>query len=840
MKFPPSSAAGSKKYKAQLCAFVGVGTLLTAPAGLASAQEDMTEDAPRRLNAVIVEATRRGGVTVQDVPVSVTAYDSVLLEDAGVDRLNDLVQIAPYIQISQSDSSGAGTAIAIRGIGTGANNPGFEPAVGVVIDGVYRTRTGIALSEMPELSGIEVLRGPQGTLFGRNTSAGVVSIRTAGPQHEPEASVGLSAGNYGLFSTEAMVTGPFSENVAGRLDMKLRKRDGYIDDVNSDREFNNLDRFLLRGQLKWEAGDASLRLIGDVGQTNEDCCVGLNFNEGPTAQAVNIGAAMAGLTGIADSDLDDYEVALSPNREVYDDVEEWGVSAEYEDRFGSMEFTSITAWRDWQLARGQDVDFSGIDRSYRDGTSVTDKVFTQEVRLQDTYGMLDWLVGAFYMNEELGYDDTIRTGTQGNLYIDLVAYGAAGGQLFGSLDPTGMEVPALLGNIDPGTGAPAAPGTPGTVPFFLPGSYDGAGQNDDFDVTTNAFAVFTHNEVALTDRLTATLGGRLNYEEKELSYELDSVAPVCDFFLAAPSVAQSLGSLALLACNPAINSEYNGTDAGSFDDTVLTGTAKLAYEFTPDVMGYVSYARGYKAGGYNLDRSGFDSVIFGGDGAQPDDLQFDAETVDSYEFGWKARFGQAGATLNGALFYQDLTDFQENYFSGTNFRVFNADVESYGLEVDGSIQPADGLTLQGGYAWTRAERKKDLMLPNGDGTFTLLGPGGVQLPLRPEHVVTASGTYLHALSPDLRGLIHLNARYASDHAVTELSRGLTDNDAFALFGGRIGVQAADGRWEVSVFGENITDEYYNTAAIGVPEQTGTNSVYPDVPAMYGAELKLSF
>jgi outer membrane receptor protein involved in Fe transport len=825
-----------------LCATAGISAMVATGLTAASAQENEEPETQRRLNAVVVEATRRQGTTVQDVPVSVTAFDSALLEDSGVGRLNDIEQIAPSVQISQSESAASGTSISIRGVGTGSNNPGFEPAVGVLIDGVVRTKTGIALSEMPELTSIEVLRGPQGTLFGRNTSAGVVSINTAKPQFEPDAYLKGGFGNYNMYSAEAMVTGPISDNVAVRVDVLRRERDGYIEDVNSSREFNNLNRFLMRGQMLFEEGDASLRVIGDFGKTEEDCCIGVNFNPGPLGAAVNAGAAQLGLTGIAAGDPEDLRAAISPNREISDDVEEWGFSAEYRNRvFGDANLTTITSYRDWDALRDQDIDFSGIDRGYRDGTLIGDKTFTQEVRLQDTYGIVDWLVGGFYMNQETSYTDTIRVGTQANLYTDLVAFGAAGGQVFGSLDPTGTTVPSLLGNIDPATGQPAAPGTPGTVPFFIPGFQPGQGQNNDnFEQTTNALALFTHNEIAVTDRLTATIGVRANYEEKQVEYDLDGNVTPCNFLAQQPGVAAALGDLALLVCNPAVNSEFSVADSDKFDETTLSGTAKLAYEFTADFMTYASYSRGYKAGGYNLDRSGFDSVLFGGDGPQPSDLRFDSETVDAFELGWKSSFPDLNATLNGALFYQDVQDFQENLFTGTNFRTFNSDVESYGLELDTSIAPADGLTIQAGYAYTKAERQDDILVPSGTGTLERLAPGGEQLVNVPEHVVTASGTYLYPVSDNLEALFHLNARYNSETTLSVTSAGLTDNDAYALFGARVGVQSRDGRWEFSVFGENITDEYYNVLAFGVPEQTGTNAVYPGVPAMYGAELKVNF
>ena len=853
MRFSPKPSAKAHALKLSLCAGVGLTALMSTSLMSASAQESEQPETQRRLNAVVVEATRREGTTVQDVPVSVTAFDAALLEDTGVARLNDIEQIAPSIQIAQTESAASGTSISIRGIGTGANNPGFEPAVGVLIDGVYRTRTGIALSELPELSSIEVLRGPQGTLFGRNTSAGVVSINTAKPQWDPEATLGVSAGNYGMVSAEATVTGPLADNLATRVDLKMRKRDGYIDDVNSGRELNNLDRFLMRGQMLYEHEDASLRIIADYGKTDEECCIGVNLIQGPTAAAVTTAASFAGLKGFANADPDDLKAALSPNREIADDVEEWGISGEYRNRIGTMNLTAITAYRDWRAVRGQDVDFSGIDRAYRDGTEITDKVFTQEVRLQDNWGNLDWLVGGFYMYEELGYSDTIRFGSQANLYTDLVTAGSTANALV----PSGFQLTGSLGALAPSLfvatpGGPVlriAPGVPAGLPsYFIPGSFDGAGQNnDDYDVTTNAAALFTHNEYAVTDKLTATVGLRLNYEEKEIDYDINSIAPTCDFLFTADgqSVLQQLAAigasqLALLACNPAINSEYNGTNSDSFDETNVTGTAKLAYDFTPNFMTYASYSRGFKSGGYNLDRSGFDSVLFGGDGAQPSDLQFDSETVDSYELGWKSSFNSINATLNGAIFFQDVKDFQENFFTGTNFRVLNSDVESYGLELDGSLIPMEGLTLQAGYAYTKAERKTDVVTPLGNGQNQLLASSGTQLALTPEHVVTASGTYLYNVTPNLNALLHINARYNSEHTTSAATAGIADNDAYTLIGGRIGLQSADGRWEFSVFGENLTDEYYNLASFAVPEQTGTIAVYPGIPAMYGAELKVNF
>jgi len=281
---------------------IGLGALCAAAPAVAQETGEPTEDAEesRRLGAVTVTATRREGATVQDVPIAVNALDADLLADTGVTDLTDLEQIAPSLQITVGQSSVNNTTINIRGIGTGGDNPGFEPAVGVFIDGVYRTRSGIAVSELPELAGVEVLRGPQGTLFGRNVTAGALSIETAGPEREGRQSVTLSAGNFEAFGVEYTGTGATSENTAARIDAKYRVRDGYIEDPNGGDAINDVDRYLIRGQFEWEGDTADVRLIGDVTSTDENCCGAVNLVAGDPVSATLPSGAGAALVAVSE------------------------------------------------------------------------------------------------------------------------------------------------------------------------------------------------------------------------------------------------------------------------------------------------------------------------------------------------------------------------------------------------------------------------------------------------------------------------------------------------------------------------------------------------------------
>ena len=245
---------------------------------------------------IVVTATGRAAA-IQDVPLAVTAVDGETLRQSGVKDLRDMTQLVPSLQIGTGQSAATGVTARVRGIGTGSDNPGFESAVGIFIDGVYRARAGAAMSDLPDLQRVEVLRGPQGTLFGRNTSAGAISVITAGPDHDLgmylEATQGfddLQEGNL-----KAGVNFAASDTLAFRLDGSIRARDGFVTDLTSGEDINNRDRYSLRGQALWDiSNDASLRIIVDMAETDEVCCGITPLFYGPTQGAISLITAGAG------------------------------------------------------------------------------------------------------------------------------------------------------------------------------------------------------------------------------------------------------------------------------------------------------------------------------------------------------------------------------------------------------------------------------------------------------------------------------------------------------------------------------------------------------------------
>ncbi|PXA99582.1 TonB-dependent receptor [Nostoc sp. 3335mG] len=887
--------------KFELLAASALTIFFAAPA---MAQDSSQGDAEySSANDIVVTATRRNE-TVQEVPIAITAVSNELLENAGVQDIRGLEQLAPSLQTTTGQSAATGSSLSIRGIGTAGDNPGFEPAVGVFIDGVFRPRAGVALSELPELQRVEILRGPQGTLFGRNTSAGALSIFTAQPAFEFGGYVEGSYGNYNAYELEGAITGPVSEQLALRLDAGYRKRDGYINDANSDRAINDINRWNVRGQALLDSGDVTLRLIADYSSTDEDCCGAISVARGPLNAAINAVTAPQGIIGSYAGDAltiggisytqnpEHRTQAISPNRGYGERVRDYGFSGELNWDLGNVTLTSITAYRVWRATRDQDIDFAGIDRAYRSGYKTGLNDFTQEIRLQGSAGILDWLVGGFYLNEKLTLRDTVNIGNDGNRYVDTVFAGQLAPafgrplQFYGSLGPSvplfGQAIlnpavpPAGFGALAPlvacfraqaGTGAPGAcqipnyptaviPGLAALVTSPLPGAQPGQGNNPDlFTVNTNAFAAFTHNIVNVTDKFSVTLGARFNYEKKDLDASINNNTGSCTFFNqvragdpAATAYANFLrnvpglfNNLFLLSCNPAINTEFNGNYAHSQDESKVTGTVKLAYKVSPSFLAYASYDRGYKSGGYNLDQATFDSVLLGGNGAQGSDLAFGSETVDSFEVGFKSSWGRA-FTLNVAGFYGKYKDLQNLVFSGNNFVVQNIDSStSKGVEAEATIRPSSDFTVRLGYTFLDAKYDAS---NNFTGT-PLAGLEGRQIQNQPRHVVTSTVTWQPQITSGLKGLLHVDARLNSETEIVGISplnadRGIVRNPAYALVSARVGLQSNDGNIRGEFFVENLTNQFYYVTGFAVPEQNGNYAGYPGMPRFYGVRARFGF
>ncbi len=706
-----------------LCAFAAPAFAQdTPPAPPTAPQADA--EAVTDEGDIIVTATRRSE-SLSDVPIAVTALSGEQLQNSGVTDIRALNQLAPSLIVSGATSEVNFTA-RIRGVGTVGENPGLESSVALFVDGVYRSRTGVGLTELGEIERIEVLRGPQGTLFGRNASAGLLNIVTKGPAFEFGGYGSATYGNYDYFRVDGGVTGPITETIAARIDGVWQKRDGFIANVTPGEDaINDRDRWLVRGQLLFEPNDdISFRLIGDYSQRRENCCGAvlqgpirnLSRSVPPGSVVISPNTLLPLLRALGET------TPAPPNGQAFvraqattpgfgyrSDSEDWGVSGELTWDLGGANLTSITAYRDYHNEQAQDSDFGSLDILRRTDLDRNFKTFTQEIRLQGELfdGRLDWLVGGYYADEKLFVDDDLKYGNDYERFSNCLLLASALPTAVLPTNPFCTNVPVIQGTIaflnslppgDPRRASigllsalianPARPGFGSVAAALgqpaLPINGTGVVRNT-FNQNSRNYAFFTHNVFdIIPDRLSLTLGARYTNERKTLQSTTNTNNDLCSLVVNSP-----LQGLATLPC--VINDTAPGFAAGApgtrRSEGEFTGTAVLTFKVTPDVLLYGSYSRGYKAGGFNLDTSALDRVCNptfdpacaarlalpantpGNGRPEASDLQFAAEKVNAYELGLK--WDGPGINVNIAAFHQSFDDFQLNTFNGVNFEVTN-------------------------------------------------------------------------------------------------------------------------------------------------------------------------
>ncbi len=771
---------------------ISVSALLLAaslgatPVWAQTAPQTPPQDNATQLDEVIVTATKREERLI-DVPVAVTAIGSEQLQNSGVSDIRELTGLAPSVQF-QTPGGGADSSIRIRGIGTTSTNPGLESSVGVVIDGVTRARTGVALSELGDLERIEVLRGPQGTLFGRNTSSGLINIVTRAPSFSGVE--GRMEGTYGDFSNMRLagaINLPLSDNAALRVEASSETRDGFYPDANSQETLDNLDRQFIRAKLRWEPSDTlSWMFSADYTQREENCCVAVLAIAGPTYGLVNTLAGARGDVGYTSTNPFDREASKSSGRVNSENIDDWGFSAQANWDLGWADLTSVTAYRSWEASRSQDFDHSGADLGFfaPDGLHQNFDVFTQEIRLQGTTGIVDWLVGAYYSDEDVRNDSAYRMGAD----YPLIYGGAATFQA------------TTLAAFTPGDGA------------------RGVGEQSGRDIS-----VFTHNIFNVTDQLSITAGLRYTNNKKSIDFWGQNFNPACDSAVAtadAPGITRF--------CAPFWDTRFNPAgDTDSRSEDAVTGTFNVSYEFLPTLTSYLSYSRGYKSGGYNFDRAGFTTP------ATPNarDLAFSEETVDAYEFGLKGEFFDRSLTANLAIFHQKFSGFQLIEYTGVNFVVRSlSEAISEGAELEVTWRPAPGLTITNGLSYT------DAYYPTNTGNSTY---SGKEMEQSPDWVNVTSVTYEFPISGDLTGVAYIDNRYSSEF----FTGGFDPNrvqPSFSVANARFSLRHEGGDWAVDLWARNLFDKDYFRRIIPATFQAGSYSAFLGDPRTYGITLRRNF
>ena len=861
-----------------------VAPMVVAP-GVAFAQTAAVETADA--NEIIVTATRRSE-KLSDVAIAVTAVSAEQLQNSGGTDIRQLNQLAPSLLVSSATNESNGAA-RIRGVGTVGENPGLESSVAVFIDGVYRSRTGVGLTDLGPLESIEVLRGPQGTLFGRNASAGLLNITTAKPKFEFGGAGEATYGNFNNIRVMGSLTGPLlGDKVAFRVDGLYNKRDGFVTDTVSGRQLNNRDRFLVRGQLLVNpTEDLSIRLIADYNQKNEECCAAAilsplqNLARDASGNVVSSPNSIAGLVrslgGVYNVPTDGkkyaYLTALTPGVGYGQRTRDWGVSAEANWDLGAGTLTSITGYREFKNQSGQDADFNRIDLLKRTDQNRKFQTFSQELRFQGVAlnDRLDYLIGGYYSHETLRTNDDLKYGADFENYYN--AQFAGFNAAFGAAN-TGR----FLTNY-----ANAIGYTP-TGPSLL--NNTGIVQGGFFKQTSRNYAFFTHNVISIIpDKVLLTLGLRYTNEQKDLQSDFRSDNNFCGALrrfsgTLSPTLASLRPTVTSVACiinnTPGVNFTQGLAGTQRKEDE-FTGTAVLSVKPIDEVLIYGSYSRGYKAGGYNLDTSALNAAA-----PSPFNLQFAQEIVNAFELG--AKLDLREFKLNAALFYQKFDDFQLNTFNGVNFEVSNiegcaddlggrdrdliggnsacagkrkAGLVSKGLELEAALYPVENFSVNAGFTYTDTRYAKNLTGLNG----TSLAPTLFQLPGQflsnsSQYVVTGAVAWTPQISDTMSALAYFDFRYTSEFNTGSDLDAEKRQPGFVVANARVGLYGKDKKWGIELWGQNVFNTLYQQVAADAPLQgSGTyNAVarglspsasqvfitFPAEPRTYGVTVRTKF
>ena len=794
------------------------------------------------LEEIIVTAQKRAQ-NIQDIPVAVTALSGENLVELGITDMFDLQQSVPGLRVDQSQTATTAN-FSIRGIGTSSQNFGLEPSVGLYVDGVYRARQSSMINELADVERVEVLRGPQGTLFGRNSSAGAVLLNTVAPSHEADAYLELGYGNLDLFSANGAFGGSLVEDVlAVRMTAFMTSRDGFVDAVGEGGNLlNDRDRYGGRAQLLYTpTEDISLRVILDYSEIDEICCAAATFRNNlfsfdgrPGSDAL---LASLGVPLLNEDQFTDYVVHM--NRLPVSRNEDSGVSAELNWNLGAAHtLTAISAYRTFNTTDDADVDFNAADivERYNGGES---EMFSQELRLSGSSGRLDYLAGAYYFNQNL---DSWTTTTLG---ADFEAFAVGGNPDLGTLVGTINALSALTGGF-----------VPMTAPAVLPG-----GRSLDVMLQDHeAWALFSQVDVKLLEQWSLSAGIRYTDEKKRLdgTFTQGNTGPPPDFtaigtnlFLASQGLAQLDPSLLAPLVYPGwgfylvpVFAPRPGVDETLGSDQV-TWNAKLSWTPHDDLLLYAGYATGFKSGGTNTDRipAAFSQV-------------FGAEKSDSFEAGLKLVLPQQNLRVNLALHYTTIDDFQSNTFTGTGFNLRNAGkLETKGGELEVAWSPLIGLALSGSYAYNEAEYDEFEMANCWVAAPFLTGtpdpgrrnPGdafcdrsGDRLAGNPEHSVLLSAILSRSFTDNLGGYIQADYNYRSSIVTDGNADPLKLQDGFGLLNARAGLTLKALALDVSFWARNLLDKDWHGSVFDVPLQDGKLSSYLRETRTYGVTLRKRF
>lgn len=696
------------------------------------------------IEELVVTAQKRSE-NIQDVPISIVAISGETLRKAGINDFQNLTQLAPGL-VTDANSDPRAARIGLRGVTTAQDN-GKQSSVGVFIDGVFMSRVGMAFTELADIDHVEVLRGPQGTLFGMNTSAGLIHIITAKPNlTDVKGFVEGVVGNYSRREVRASITGPLIPDVlGGSFSFFKTDRGGTVYNPTQGENVNDQHRYGFRGKLGYHRDNLDVQLIADYSKEDSNCCgnVLLFLKPGATVSGLGLPAAPLAPAGYPYS-----RIKLTPLRD-FIKPEGAGVSAEVNYTLPGMTLTSVTAWRKWDITAQNDA--GGIARPVIQtaGAQKHDQ-YSQELRLaSSTDGPMQWVGGLFYFNRHSKAHGYTR---------------------------------------------------------FVPPAFHSATQNgvtlDDFRIDDISYAAFGQVSYKFTEAFKVAVGARYSREKQDA---------------ADVQVAQNF-----------LSPVYNRKS--SRNEGQLTYTVTGTYDISPDVMTYVSVARGFKPGGFDLGRP----LSFS-------QFQFEEETNLNIEAGVRATLLDRRLLFNATLFHTAYKNFQTIQFDGLQFLSGNAPkFTSKGLELEVVARPVAGLSLSGQASFISAKYNDFKLGACPQGVAGACDLTGRTLPQAPKTTYNLTAAYEHPLAATTwTGFVQGDYAYRSKAFFNQALDPNLVQKAYGIVNARIGVRSADGL-KVEVYATNLFKKDFMAFAFNAPLISGGYEGFLGDPRFYGVRVRKEF
>ncbi|MEO6093780.1 MAG: TonB-dependent receptor [Novosphingobium sp.] len=763
-----------------------------------------TNDADDRVGVPQITVTaRRRPEDAQRIPGSLSVVGGERLDRSYTVNTQQLSQLVPALNYSSANPRN--TAFTIRGLGSSVvavsqANDGLEPGVGYYVDQVYHARPATAAFDFSDIAQVEVLRGPQGTLFGKNSTAGAINITTRAPTATPEATEEISLGSFHFVQAKAAASGPISETIAFRLSGVSTRRDGVIDNVRTGQDHNQIGNQAVRGQLLFKPSEVfQLKLSADFTNFQSNCCTQVFYRVATRDVPRTATRQFGGPTGLA-AQFNYTPPSTNPYDRVTDidaplgvDTNEGGVAAIADWDIGAAVLTSVSAWRFWNWDAANDRDYTGIPIQIEQHIPSRQDQYSQELRIASNgERAISYVGGLYFVRQRVGGRPISIYGPAASRYL-----------------------------IGATTGVNATP-----VPANL---LDGYGTDGRTDFQSNSYAAFGEVNWRPVERVTLTGGLRYTYEHKTGTYDT--------FVSGGPPIANA----ALI--NARLSILRGQTYAARVNDGALTGRANIAWAVTDYVLGYASYARGEKSGGINMSGLPLNDQNLPAIGT----ATVRPEKNTAYEVGLKTRLFGNRLTFNIDAFYTRVTDFQTNVSdtrAAAALRTYLANIPKVtvkGFEADAVAAVKGDLSLRASVAY--ADGKYD-RYPAGPCPIERIGNSaaacdlsGVGLPGLPRWSWTVGGDYLRPLGA-LGGSLfaHADANYRSRQLGDPTGSRFTTIGGYTVVNGSVGFRNAKG-WEIAVFARNLFGRDYIQNVTIQAGNSGLILATPSDPRTIGVTLR---